>query len=150
MCLINFIPSIAYTVESENQQSISFWESKVTQDPSQAINYFNLGVVYQKQSQFKKAVQNYNKVIQMNSGLTAVAIYYKAKCFEATGHIDKAKEIVSKIDLNIIPEQLKKTILAYKNKFYIADFDEYIQDSVESTVESVQNEKRLSFYLVIS
>ena len=119
--LIFYFPLILLSQETPEQ--IEYWENLIKQNPNTALNYFNLGVILQKQNQLKKAVINYNKVIELKSKLTPMAIYYKAQAYESVGNIPKAKELIKEISLENIPDKMKQTILNYKNKLFASDVD---------------------------
>ena len=103
-------------------QTPEYWQAKAIKEPQNALYYFNLGVVYQKQNDFDNALINYDKVISLKSKLSPVALFYKAQLFENIGKLDLTKEALSAIKMDEVPEKTRATILAYKNKIFATDF----------------------------
>lgn len=129
-----------------NQLTEDVYRQKIKEKPNQAINYFNLAVVLQKNGKFQEAIDQYNKSIELKSSLTPVAIYYKARAYESLGNKTEAQRLISSINLEKIPTQLKSRVLAYKNKLF-ADSVEDLINETETTPPAIKDEKRLSLFL---
>jgi hypothetical protein len=145
----------SFADDINNNQSYEFWQSKIAKNPEEALNYFNLGVLYQKNNEMNKAIDNYSKVISLGSKLSPVALYYQARAYEGLNQIDKAKNAISKINLKDVPEKLKQKILVYKNNLFAADFKNSEIDTSQSA--PTQNEptnssaeKRVSLFFEVS
>ncbi len=125
---------------------LTFSFSIFAEQPTTALNYFNQAVAFHKQSDFEKALANYDKVIEMKSPLAPMALYYKAKIYERQGDISNAKLAVQSISLNTVPENMRKTVLAYKNKLFALDAKDLTTDTglVE---DSAAAEKNLFLYI---
>ena len=118
--LINFL---FISVIRANEIEQLFLEIK--KKPKNALNFFNIGVYYQKNKEYKRALEAYDKVIQLKSKLSPVSLYYKAIIYRDMGKISKAKELMKKIEITSLPEKLKKRVLYFKNELYISDvYDE--------------------------
>lgn len=140
--------------QTPSQHTIEYWKAQILKDPHNAIYYFNLGVVHQKQSDFENALINYDKVILLKSKLAPVALFYKAKIFEIQGKSDLTKKSLAAIQMDEVPEKTGATILAFKNRVFAEDFKESSEANESSRDESAQatvpEEKRLSLYLDFS
>lgn len=140
--------------ENKAQQTIEYWQGQIIENPSKALNYFNLGVVFHNKNSFSLAILNYNKVIELNSKLTPVALYYQALAYERLNQIDKTKNILIKIKTESLTPELKAEVLAYKNKIFANSksddvvFQEKSADakSMTDTPERAAEEKRLSLF----
>ncbi len=146
--------SFALALENEfaDKGTEAYWLNEIKQDSGKALNYFNLGVIYQKNKKNELAIVNYNKAIGLKSPLTPVAIFYKAKAYESLGKIDDTKQLLSTLKIDEVPENLKKMVLEYKNKLFAesaAQGTGMASDINESESESADeaNEKVLNFYI---
>ncbi|MEQ1722404.1 MAG: tetratricopeptide repeat protein [Pseudobdellovibrio sp.] len=135
-----------------DKESADYWINKIQQNPTLALNYFNLGVVQQKNQEYEKAIKNYDKAIELKSLLVPVAIYYKARCYESMGKPEEAQRLVSTIELDKVPENLKAKVLVYKNKLYAADVigDEEPAEPNSKTIEDQQEESKFNAFAEVS
>lgn len=135
-----------------DKESVDYWIFKIQENPTSALNYFNLGVVQQKNKECEKAIKNYDKAIELKSPLVPVAVYYKARCYESMGKTEEAQKLVSSIELDKVPENLKIKVLDFKNKLYaanvLADEDSTAAESEQS--EEYEEESKFNAYLEVS
>ncbi len=127
----------------------SYWLEQIRNKPSLALNYFNLGVVYQKNGKFDLAVSSYNKVIELGSSLSPVALYYKARALESSGKIEDAKTALTVIDIEKVPLNIKSRVLEYKNSLFATSGVEVSQPDEEDDYEETE-EERFSGYLAMT
>lgn len=77
------IPSVAEGIDSYKkgnyEECISRMKSIVKDDPTSVIGYYYLGLAYTKTGQKLLAIQNYNKVINLNSDSTMTALARQGK-----------------------------------------------------------------------
>lgn len=138
------------TVVTDVKQTENYWLEQISTNPSLALNYFNLGVVYQKNQKYDLAISSYNKVIELESPLSPVARYYKARALESNGKIEDAKSVLAEIDIDRIPQNIKTKVLEYKNSLFASSGVDVSQaDEEEEDAEEVE-EERFSGYLYLT
>ena len=122
LCFFIF-PVLSWAAENKALQTVEYWQGQIIENPEKALNYFNLGVVFQNKKLFNLAISNYNKVIELKSPLTPVALYYQALAYEKLNQIDKTKTALTRIKTETLSPELKAQILAYKNKIFTGSFN---------------------------
>ena len=129
------------TTEVDVKQTEEFWQQQVRLNPNLALNYFNLGVVYQKKQKYALAIASYNKVIQLNSPLSPVARFYKARALESVEKTEEAKSVLSEIEIEKVPQNLKQKVLEYKNSLFASSGVEAAQTEDSEPDESEEAEE---------
>jgi tetratricopeptide (TPR) repeat protein len=85
-------------------------------DKKNALYWFNLGHVFNKLSEFSKAIKSYEKVISLQSPLAPVAEYYKAQALVELGKIAEArKELKAVISTGKLPSNLRGKAISLHN-----------------------------------
>ena len=148
IALIQLVNLSSVSAEDFSKE-LTKWKTEAKAHPKSALAYFNLAVMYTKVSKYKLAVLAYNRVIELNSPLAPVARYYKALIFAEHGQPDVAKKIISEIQLDDIPSNLKKRVLELKNQLFVdSAIEEEEQEEAEAaTKNSNQSEKKFYIYL---
>lgn len=76
---------------------IRLWEDVVHKSPQKARAYNNLGEAYHQQKQLTRAIENYNKSIQLNPYLSLDAYSNVGSVYVDIGQYDKAIDAFTKI-----------------------------------------------------
>jgi tetratricopeptide (TPR) repeat protein len=154
VCLFALVLLVSNVMKAENdikdaKQTESYWLVQISTNPSLALNHFNLGVVYQKNQKFDLAISCYNKVIELESPLSPVARFYKARALESIGKIEDAKNVLTEIEIDTVPQNIKTKVLDYKNSLFASSgFEASQADEADELTES--EEKRFSGYLSLT
>lgn len=123
--------------------------SRAKADPSDAVAWFNSGVIFQRKKDFSRALQSYQKVIQLGSPLTPVALYYQALIYSSNEFFGAEKETQAKnklgqIKIENVPPNLKRKVLELKNKLFLSDFTN--QNSIAENLTEHDEEKKEKKY----
>jgi hypothetical protein len=143
----------AVSVSEDFKKTQAYWQQQINADPLKPLNYFNMGVVLQQNKKYSEAITSYDKAIELHSPLAPVALFYKARAYEALGQVPEAQKTISTINMATIPPALKTRVLEYKNKLFA---DEVATDQVSVSMAAADTpqvsqteEKDLSVYLEV-
>ncbi|MGE4130433.1 MAG: hypothetical protein AB7F86_02280 [Bdellovibrionales bacterium] len=150
ICVFLLLSQLGVAQETSNM-SPDYWKAQIQSNPNNAVNFLNLGVAYHKQRDFKKALKAYKKVISLKSSLAPVANYYGAQIFKDMGKVAKAKSVMERVNIQDLPENLRKRVLLFKNSLYVEQTEEETEaTAAEGPAETEQKEKRYSAYFEAS
>ncbi|MBC7467246.1 MAG: hypothetical protein H7256_14745 [Bdellovibrio sp.] len=139
-------------------QDIHYWIARTQRNPNDAMAWFNLSVLRQRDKKYDEAHTGYEKVVQLNSPLSPVALYYNSLVYVAQNNPAAAKALLVKINIEKVPIHLKTKVLGLKNKLFLADFAEQkdltdVLSDQSKTAEkesAVKKEKSFSGYAEIN
>lgn len=123
------------SLSAENKNS-TYWRKILKKKPNSNLVLFNYAVSLHKERNHKKAISIYRKVAKSKSKLSPIAKFYSAKALLSINKKESAKKQLTKINLENLPKNLKKKVLALKNKL----FAEEIANSKE------ESKKRKHFF----
>lgn len=145
--LIITTSAFAQTNDGTGGADFQKWQNRLNADPKDALAYFNLGVLYQKNHKSRLAVEHWNKAIELKSPLAPVATYYKSLVYFKSGQKDTAKTIISTLDIQSLPTNLRQEVTEYKNSLF-AEENPAPQEAVPA--QPSPEDKRFSFYVDVS
>ena len=106
VCAAEPLPDISMGIESYQagnyEDCISKMKLIVKDDPTAVMGYYYLGLSYAKTGQKLLAIQNYNKVINLNSDKTMTALAKQGKSALGVNYVKKVET-----QLNEIEEEIK-------------------------------------------